>query len=103
MHLGCRKAYFETDDVLDQVLHVSSALSGGEREEVQRPCGTEPTCLFSAEELTIRLGKAFRDVESDPTFSLLPDCGMDWAEAEHPACEVFQQGRFDLGPFPRLR
>jgi hypothetical protein len=24
VHLGCRKAYFETDDVLDQVLHFSA-------------------------------------------------------------------------------
>lgn len=36
VHLECRKAYFETDDVLDQVLHFSSALSDDEREALRR-------------------------------------------------------------------
>ncbi len=36
VHLDCRKAYFETDDVLDQVLHFSTALTDGEREELRR-------------------------------------------------------------------
>jgi len=36
LHLTCRKVYFETDEVLDQVLHFSSALSGAEREELIR-------------------------------------------------------------------
>ncbi|MBI2320260.1 MAG: hypothetical protein HYU75_25475 [Betaproteobacteria bacterium] len=40
VHLGCRKAYFETDDVLDQLLHFSPALSEGEREELKRACGS---------------------------------------------------------------
>jgi hypothetical protein len=35
-----RKAYFETNDVLDEVLHFSSALSDGEREELRRACDT---------------------------------------------------------------
>ena len=39
VHLDCRKAYFETNDVLDQVLHFSSDLSDGEREELKRACG----------------------------------------------------------------
>lgn len=36
VHLGCRKAYFETDDILDQVLHFSPTLSEADREELQR-------------------------------------------------------------------
>jgi len=35
VHLDCRNAYFETDDILDQVLHFSSALSEGERDELR--------------------------------------------------------------------
>lgn len=42
VHLGCRKAYFETDDILDHVLHFSAALSDGEREELRRACDTGP-------------------------------------------------------------
>ncbi|MFH0341831.1 MAG: PARP-type zinc finger-containing protein [Chromatiales bacterium] len=38
VHLDCREAYFETNDVLDRVLHFSSALSEGEREELRRAC-----------------------------------------------------------------
>jgi len=34
VHLGCRKDYFETDDVLDQCLCLSPALSDSEREEL---------------------------------------------------------------------
>ena len=45
VHLDCRKAYFETDDVLDQVLHFSPDLSDGEREELRRACDTDPTSL----------------------------------------------------------
>lgn len=40
VHLECRKAYFETDDVLDQVLHFSSGLSDAEREELRRAFGS---------------------------------------------------------------
>jgi len=40
VHLDCRQAYFETDDVQDQVLHFSSTLSSEEREELRRACGT---------------------------------------------------------------
>jgi hypothetical protein len=36
VHLTCRKAYFETDEVLDQILHFSPALSDAEREELIR-------------------------------------------------------------------
>ena len=36
VHLDCRKAYFETDDVLDRVLHFSVDLSESEREELRR-------------------------------------------------------------------
>jgi hypothetical protein len=40
VHLDCRQAYFETDDIGDQVLHFSSALGSEEREELRRACGT---------------------------------------------------------------
>lgn len=36
LHLHCRKAYFETDDIADQVLHFSSDLSDPDREELRR-------------------------------------------------------------------
>jgi|SRR5688572_25467222 hypothetical protein len=36
IHLGCRREYFETDDIRDQVLHFSPALGEAEREELQR-------------------------------------------------------------------
>jgi hypothetical protein len=36
IHLGCRKDYFETDDVLDQVLHFNPGLSEADREELRR-------------------------------------------------------------------
>ena len=36
LHLTCRKAYFETEDVLDQVLHFSPALNDADREELIR-------------------------------------------------------------------
>jgi len=38
VHLECRKAYFETDDILDRVLHFSRDLSADEREELERAC-----------------------------------------------------------------
>ena len=38
VHLDCRREYFETDAVLDQVLHFSSGLSDDEREELRRAC-----------------------------------------------------------------
>ncbi len=40
VHLDCRKAYFETDDVLDQVLRFSSALSDDESQALRRACET---------------------------------------------------------------
>jgi hypothetical protein len=36
IHLACRKAYFETDVVLDQVLHFSPALSDADRQDLIR-------------------------------------------------------------------
>ena len=42
VHLGCRQAYFETDDVRDQVLHFSAALNGEEREELRRAFDAGP-------------------------------------------------------------
>jgi hypothetical protein len=50
IHLGCRKAYFETDEVLDQVLHFSPALSGTEREELIRAFDTEQTARSAEQE-----------------------------------------------------
>ena len=40
VHLECRKAYFETDDVLEQVLRFSRDLSADEREELKRALGS---------------------------------------------------------------
>jgi len=42
VHLDCRKAYFETDDVLDRVLRFSRDLSADEREELRRACDAGP-------------------------------------------------------------
>jgi hypothetical protein len=36
VHLGCRQAYFEVDDVLAPVLHFSPALTATERDELVR-------------------------------------------------------------------
>ena len=43
LHLTCRKAYFETEDVLDQVLHFSPALNDVNREELIRSFDAEQT------------------------------------------------------------
>jgi len=43
VHLACRKAYFETDELLDQALHLSPALSDADREELSRSFETEQT------------------------------------------------------------
>lgn len=40
VHLDCRKAYFETDDILDHVLHFSPALDEREREALRRACAS---------------------------------------------------------------
>jgi hypothetical protein len=40
VHLECRNAYFETDDILEQVLYFSPALSDGERDELRRAFGS---------------------------------------------------------------
>ena len=45
VHLACRKAYFETDDILDQVLHFSRELSDGEREEFRRAFATDTSIV----------------------------------------------------------
>jgi hypothetical protein len=36
IHLACRKAYFDTEDVLDQVLYFSPGLDEAERQELMR-------------------------------------------------------------------
>jgi len=36
VHLGCSRAYFETDELRAQVLHFSRELEDGEREELRR-------------------------------------------------------------------
>lgn len=38
VHLDCRRAYFESDEVLERVLHFSSGLSDEERAELTRAC-----------------------------------------------------------------
>jgi phage tail protein X len=43
VHLACRKVYFETDEILEQVLHFSPALSDAEREELIRALDPEQT------------------------------------------------------------
>ena len=43
VHLGCRTAYFETDEVLEPVLHFSPALSEAERTELIHAFDTELT------------------------------------------------------------
>jgi len=35
VHVGCRKAYFETEDVVDQTLHFSPTLSEVDREDLR--------------------------------------------------------------------
>lgn len=41
VHLGCRTAYFESDEVLEPVLQFSPALSETERAELIQACDTE--------------------------------------------------------------
>ena len=50
VHLECRKAYFETDNVLDRLLHFSRDLSQSEREELSRACGPGPRRAREGEE-----------------------------------------------------
>jgi hypothetical protein len=38
VHLACRKEYFETEDIVDPLLHFSADLSDDEREELRRAC-----------------------------------------------------------------
>ena len=42
VHIDCRKAYFETDDLLDRLIWFSSALTDEEREELRRACAGVP-------------------------------------------------------------
>ena len=42
VHLDCRGAYFENNDVLDPMIHFSPDLSDDEREELARACGADP-------------------------------------------------------------
>jgi hypothetical protein len=43
VHLACRKAYFEADDISTQVLNFSPALSDADREELIRAFDTQQT------------------------------------------------------------
>jgi hypothetical protein len=43
VHLACRKVYFETDEILEQALHFSPALSDADRDELIRAFDTEQT------------------------------------------------------------
>ena len=43
MHLACRQVYFETGEILGQVLHFSPALTDTDREELIRAFDTEQT------------------------------------------------------------
>jgi hypothetical protein len=38
VHLDCRKTYFETDDVLEHLLHFSSSLKDADREALRLAC-----------------------------------------------------------------
>ncbi|HEX2649473.1 MAG TPA: PARP-type zinc finger-containing protein [Burkholderiales bacterium] len=38
IHLDCRRAYFETEDMLDRLLYFSPALSEAEREDLSKHC-----------------------------------------------------------------
>jgi hypothetical protein len=38
VHLGCRDAYFETDDVVEPLMHFSAGLSDGERNDLKQEC-----------------------------------------------------------------
>ena len=38
VHLDCRQAYFETGDILEQLLHFSHVLNDAEREALRRAC-----------------------------------------------------------------
>jgi len=42
VHLDCRKAYFDTDDVLDRLLHFSPDLTDSARGELRGACATGP-------------------------------------------------------------
>jgi hypothetical protein len=42
VHLDCRKGYFETEDILDHVLHFSTELSEVERAELRRAFASPP-------------------------------------------------------------
>ena len=42
VHLDCRQAHFETDDILDPVLHFSAGLSEDERGELVRALSADP-------------------------------------------------------------
>lgn len=41
IHCACRGAYFETDDVMDQVLHFSPKLSAEDRKQLRRACAAD--------------------------------------------------------------
>jgi hypothetical protein len=50
LHLGCRKAYFETADILDHVLHFSADSTDEDREELKHAFETEPLRASSADD-----------------------------------------------------
>jgi hypothetical protein len=50
VHLGCRTAYFETADILGQVLHFSSPLSESERQELRQAFEIPSTFQPSSED-----------------------------------------------------
>ncbi len=45
VHLACCRAYFEANEVLDQILHFSPNLNNDEREELRRAYAVDPTSL----------------------------------------------------------
>ena len=49
VHLDCRKAYFETDDILDPVLHFSTRLSEDDRDELIRACQAQASAERAAQ------------------------------------------------------
>ena len=46
IHLNCRLAYFETEDVLDALLHFSPSLTSTDREELGKECGAKPAAAL---------------------------------------------------------
>jgi hypothetical protein len=49
MHLACRRSYFETDEIFNQVIQFSPDLSDADREELNRAFDAEPANLSPPE------------------------------------------------------